>query len=644
MAQIQAIPDSRFRVLAAEIAESLTNVDITPPSIGELYPCPSDLPVQLRSALTRIGINNLYSHQLEALTNLRAGLDLSICTQTASGKTLCYNIAVLESCLQQSETRGLYIFPLKALAVDQMVKLSSLVTALGTEPVLKVGLMTGDTPKDERQQLFLPDPPNILAVSPDLLHHYLYNVRRRQGGEQWREFLRRLRWVVIDEAHTYVGAFGGHFANLMRRLRLAVDSVNGNSDKLQFICTSATIGNPEEMALRFSGRTAQPERLHLIEDSGARSAGRTLLCLRPNSTANPDACKIIISWLRHDLSGIVFCNSRAAVKNLLGLIRRETERQGIGYLANQVAVFYGSLKGDRRRAIIQQLQQRKVKIIISTSALEAGIDLPELDGCLIRGFPGSLMSFWQRVGRAGRSSHGLVIFLPIAQDPLDSFYGNNPQQLLSGEIEKTAFNPDYATILSKHLECSCVESGLPLGGMQNRFSDTAGVIADSLLQQQKLVLSRDGKLWGQGYPHNNLSLRSSAHKSIELIDKDSSEIIEEMPLALAQREVFPNAIYTVQDPNGELIAYRSESLDQERHQAILKCLGKDTVLFTQAKSELYIKPLSNLAEPRIISTTIPEGRLRLTLVWAEIKAACNNKLSIYPIPGSKPTEQVSFEE
>jgi DEAD/DEAH box helicase domain-containing protein len=174
-------------------------------------------------------------------------------------------------------------------------------------------------------------------------------------------------------------------------------------------------------------------------------------------------CRIIISWLQNDLSGIVFCNSRAAVKNLLGLIRRETERQRIEYLANQVAVFYGSLKGDRRRAIIRLLQQRKVKIIISTSALEAGIDLPELDCCLVRGFPGSLMSFWQRVGRAGRLSHGLVIFLPIAQDPLDSFYGNNPQQLLSGEIEKAAFNADYATILSKHLECSCVESGLPLG-------------------------------------------------------------------------------------------------------------------------------------------------------------------------------------
>ncbi len=615
---ISAIPNLTFRAVAHELALSLRAIDITEGNLGALHSLPNDLPPPLRSALNQIGITNLYSHQVEALEALRAGLDVSIVTPTASGKTMCYNLAILESCLNRPQTTALYIFPLKALALDQMRQLRQLVDACPADSPLKVGLMTGDTPSLERQRLFIPNPPNILAVSPDLLHYHLYNVRRRDRGEPWREFLLRLRWVVIDETHTYVGAFGAHFANLMRRLRVAVDSVGGNSDRIQFIFTSATIGNLDEMALRFSGRTQQPQRLHSIKSSGANTAGRTLLSLTPSSAANPDACKIIISWLQHGLSGIVFCNSRASVKSLMGVIQRETQRQGISYLAKQVAIFYGSLTGTRRQEIIQQLQQGRVKVILSTSALEAGIDLPELDCCLVRGYPGSLMSFWQRVGRAGRSTHGLVIFLPVAQNPLDAFYGRYPEQLLSGEVESASFNPDYPTILSKHLECSCVESGVFLKEVDSRFGQAGGQIADGLLRQNQLFLSRDSKLWGQGYPHKNINLRGSAQNSIELIDKHSGEEFEKMTMALAHREVFPGAIYTIQDGEGDLIAYRSESLEQEQGKAILAYLGKDTDLFTEAEVQLSIEPVETLAEPKIIPTGVIEGRLRLTLAWGKI--------------------------
>jgi DEAD/DEAH box helicase domain-containing protein len=404
----------------------------------------------------------------------------------------------------------------------------------------------------------------------------------------------------------------------MRRLRVAVDRVGGNSNSIQFICSSATIGNPEEMALRFSGRQDQPERLRLIQNSGANTAGRTLLSLAPSNIANPDACKIILTWLQHGLTGIVFCNSRAAVKSLMGIIQRETQRQGLSHLARSVAIFYGSLTGDRRQSIIQQLQQGRVKVILSTSALEAGLDLPSLDCCLIRGYPGSLMSFWQRVGRAGRKRHGLVIFLPVTQNPLDDFYGRYPELLLSGQVESASFNPDYPTILSKHIECSCVESGIPIVQVNHRFGNAAGAVVDSLLQQDKLYLSRNSQLWGRGYPHKELNLRSIATYNISLIDKHSREAFEQMSLALAHREVFPGAIYTAQDPNGELITYRSETLNSERGEAVLAYLGKDTDLLTEAESQLDIKLLSTLAEPKIIPTSIPGGQLRLTLAWGEI--------------------------
>jgi DEAD/DEAH box helicase domain-containing protein len=615
--RIQDIPNLAFRAIAQEFAATITTVDIKDANQGIIHSIPKDLPDALHLGLKNNGINSIFSHQLEALTKLRAGFDLSITTPTASGKTLCYNMGILESCIKEPQTTALYIFPLKALALDQMRKLHLLVKAMPNTNI-KLALMTGDTPISERQRFFIPTPPNILAVSPDLLHHYLYNIRRREEGEGWRRFLMHLRYCVIDESHTYVGAFGAHFANLMRRLRLAVDAVGGNSQKLQFICSSATIGNPQEMALRFSGRKHQPQRLHLIESSGAPSSGRSLLSLKPNSAANVEASKIVISWLQHNLSGIVFCNSRAAVKGLLGLIQRETQRQGLNYLSSKVVIFYGSLTGERRKEIIQKLQTGQIKVIIATSSLEAGIDLPELDCCLIRGFPGSLMSFWQRVGRAGRRQHGLVIYLPLGQNPIDVFYAQHPEQLLSGEVECAAFNPDYPTILGKHLECGCIESSIDLRELDSRFGTIAGKIADSLLQQSKLALSSGGKLWGRGYPHKEVNIRSSTQTSITLIDKHTGETLESMSLPLAHREVFPEAIYFLQDESGEIIAYRSDSLDPLRGEARLAFLSKDTDLFTEPESELDIKPLSNLAEPKIIPTNIKNGRLRLTLAWGEI--------------------------
>jgi DEAD/DEAH box helicase domain-containing protein len=617
-AEIAAIPEPKFRAIAQELAANLSAVRITPPASGSLYAIPKDLPWALQNALRGLGIHQLYSHQIEALDCLRQGCDLSIVTPTASGKTLCYNLAILEDCLKNPQTSALYIFPLKALAFDQFRKLQRMVETFPQEQRVKVGQMTGDTPYTERLKLFVPHPPNILAVSPDLLHYQLSKIPRVQQWEPWREFLRRLRWVVIDESHSYTGAFGAHFTNLMRRLRRAVDSVGGNSSQLQFICSSATIGNPRDMAMRFSGRTSQPDQLHLIEGSGAGGAGKTVLCLAPSDTANSDACKIALSWLQQDLSGIVFCNSRGAVKKLVDLIQKESTRHGNSYLAQKVTAFYGSLKSDRRQNIIDQLQRGKLRVIISTSALEAGLDLPELDCCLVKGYPGSIMSFRQRLGRAGRVNPGLIIFLPVAQSSLDYYYGKHPDKLLSGEVESAAFNPNYPTIVSKHLECCCVESGLPAVEVESRFDTAGGAVAGGLLEQQRLSLSPNGTLRGRGEPHQGVNIRGSVIDAVELIDENTGESFEEMPRDIAYREVFPGAIYTAFDGGNSLITYRCQSLNIEQKQAILQPFEEDPSLFTEPDLGLQIKILEKLEEPRIIPTSLPEARLRLTLGWGEI--------------------------
>ena len=617
--QIATIPIPAYRAIATELTSILNHVEAIASTPPQLHPLPQNLPSPLRQALSQVSIEQIYRHQLEALTVLRQGYDLALATPTASGKTLCYNIAILEACLNAPQTCALYIFPLKALAFDQLRKLQELTALLPPPHRIEVGQLTGDVPTAKRISLFVPDVPQILAVSPDLLHYQLAKIRYTTQWEGWREFLSRLRYVVIDESHTYIGAFGAHFANLMRRLRRAVDSVGGNSEQLQFIFSSATIGNPAEMALRFSGRVDRPERLHLIDSSSAGNSGQVLLSLKPSDTANPDAAKIVLSWLQHDLSGIVFCNSRAAVKSLQRLITQETAKQGQSYLAKKIAPFYGSLKGQRRRTLIQQLTTRQIQVLLSTSALEAGIDLPELDCCLIRGYPGSIMSFRQRIGRVGRRYPGLAIFLPVAQNSLDYYYGKYPQQLISGEVESAAFNPDYPTILSQHLRCCCTESGLPSGKVESYFGAKAGLISENLVEQHQIRLSGDSKLWGSGYPHREVNLRGSSLDSFELINTKTGQSIEEMPRDLAYREVFPGAVYLASDDSGALISYQCETLDLRERKAQLKPFEKDPNLSTEAETNLDIELIKLLEDPKIITTKFPEARLRLRLSWGKIK-------------------------
>ncbi|AFZ22044.1 DEAD/DEAH box helicase [Allocoleopsis franciscana] len=618
--EIEQMGVPTFRKFATEVADSLVAVDVMPPAKGELHPLPTDLPDALLNALQHSGIQQIYSHQLEALMALRSGKDICLVTATSSGKTLSFSIPILESCLNNPNICVLMLYPLKALAVDQMEKLATLNAALPPEKRLKIGLITGDTPISERKQLFSDTPPQILGLSPDLLHYQLYSVRMADG-EPFREFLRRLRYVVVDESHTYLGAFGAGVTNLFRRLRVAVDRVSGDSSLLQWVFASATIGNPNEMALRLSGREATPERLVLIDKSGAASAGRTLLHLKPSNSANPDAAKIILSLLDKDLSGICFCNSRSAVKSLLSLIKQEAIRQGCGYLSDSVAVFYGSLKSDRRQDIIRQLQRGQVRFILSTSALEAGLDLPELDCCLIRGWPGSLMSFRQRIGRAGRRSPGLAIFLPVAQSPLDNYYSNNPQILLHGEAETVSMNPDYPVLLGKHLMACCVESGVPLHRLSEYFGERAGVIADALIEQGQLCVSRHGQLWGRGYPHKQISLRGSRTQTIQLIDSSTGEEFEEMSLDMAQREVYAGAIYTAQSVDGEICKFQSKNLDVEGLRASLIPIDPESNAFTIAQTDLDIQLLDLLAEPKTLNLSIAQGQLSLTLGWGKITSS-----------------------
>jgi len=608
-----------FGQIARELADSLVSSQITPPHTGKLQQLPCDLPQVLLNALHTVGVNQLYSHQIKSLQALRAGQDICVVTPTASGKTWCFNIAVLESTLTTDAT-ALYIYPLKALAVDQFTKLQALVSAFPS-PQQKIGLLTGDVPPLERQRLFTPSPPQILGVSPDLLHYQLYAVRKKIDGEQFREFLRRLRFIVVDESHVYLSSFASNFANLLRRLRVAVDTVGGNSERLQYIFSSATVGNPREMATMLTGRSDTSERLKVVDESGATTHERTTLVLQPSSSSSADAAKIILSALDKDLSGICFCNSRSAVKNLLYLLKQEATRNKCSYLADKVVIFYGGLTSDRRRSIIAGLKSGQIKWILSTSALEAGIDLPELDCCLIRGFPGSIMNFRQRVGRCGRKSPGLAIFLPVAQNYLDNYYSINHQLLESGKAELISYNADYPVTLGKHLMAAAVESGIPLSQLDSYFGAKASSVADELLKQRQLFVGKNHLIYGKGYPHRDINLRGSSLNTVKLVDGNTGEEFEELSLDMAHREVFTDAIYSAQSSNGQIIKYKCRQLELENHQAILAPIDPDSTQFTKSESSLDIRILELLDQPKTRSLAIPAGQMELTLAWGEITSS-----------------------
>jgi len=608
-----------FQEIALELAEKIQAMETVPAVSGTEHPLPGALHPALKEALVRLGYATLYSHQTEAFRALQAGQDVLLATPTASGKTLSYSLGVINRCMSDCNSSALYLFPLKALALDQMGKLQQIIEHLPLHQQVKAGLMTGDTSREERQRLFSLGPPQILCLNPDLLHYHLYHVGNTLSRyKTWREFLKHLKFVVVDEAHTYTAGFGAHLANLMRRLRLAVDRVGGNSDALQFIFSSATIGNPRELALKFSGRENQPERLHLITQSGAASPERTLLCLQPSSSPNLDAAGIVISWLQKNLSGIVFLNTRAAAKKLLALIQEKLKEGHQGNLEQKVIVFHGSLANERRREIIDSLRTGEVQVILSTSALEAGIDIPALDCCLIRGYPGSVMSFHQRKGRAGRKDEGLVVFLPLAQNPLDYYFGQTPNDLLHGAIESAMFNADYPTVLAGHLQCACCESGLASEEVERRFGPQAGAIANELLAQGRIRLNEDtGQLSAPGHPHLEINIRGSAPDTFKLIHCGTGEQFEEMSREIAYREVYPGAIYAAQGGDGRITSFRCEEMDLGSRTVGLRPFANDNQ-FTQALTDLKVKLLDKLGEPAILNTTVQGGRIRLTWGWGEI--------------------------
>ncbi|MDQ6771372.1 MAG: DEAD/DEAH box helicase [Candidatus Dormibacteraeota bacterium] len=534
---------------------------VLPAVSAEFVPLPSDLCPELVQALAARGIERLYTHQSEAYGHVRAGRHTVVVTPTASGKTLCYNLPVLQGLLERPASRALYLFPTKALAQDQLAELGALARPLPLE--IKVDVYDGDTPPGRRTAIR--EGGHIVLTNPDMLHTGILPHHTR-----WRKLFSSLDHVVIDELHSYRGLFGSQVANVLRRLR-RICAFYGSTPR--FVCASATIGNPRELAERL----LEKEHVALVDRNGAPRDERRLVFYNPpllnrdlgvRRSSLLEGRRIAAPWIRSGLQTIVFCRSRLQVEVMTSylqeaLLPRADRRKRVrGYRSGYLPL--------RRREIEAGLRSGEVWGVVSTNALELGIDIGSLQAAVIVGYPGTIASTWQQLGRAGRRGGSIAVFV-ASSSPVDQFLVRHPEYFLGASPEEGLIDPDNLLVLAGHLQAGLFE--LPF--VEGEKLGQAPV--DGLLElfEEDGVASHSGDRWywsQDGFPAEGVSLRRLAADNVVIIDasKARPEVIGEMDQFTAQVMLHEEAIY-LQDG----AQFHVDRLDWEEKKAYVRPVDVD---------------------------------------------------------------------
>jgi DEAD/DEAH box helicase domain-containing protein len=538
--ELQADPES---------APSIAHIEILAPREAVWAAIPADIDSRLRSALAARGIERLYSHQAEAYRLARAGEDFVVVTPTASGKTLCYNLPVVQTLLEEPTSRALYLFPTKALSQDQQAELNEV--ALGGALPVKICTYDGDTPDSLR--VAARDNGRIVISNPDMLHSGVL-----PNHAKWMHFFSNLRYIVVDEMHAYRGVFGSHVANVLRRL-LRIAAFYGSRPR--FILCSATIGNPGELARALIGRDVLE-----LAGNGAPSGERRVIFWNPplvdpvqgirKSTAT-ESEKLALRLLRDGIKTILFARSRLRVELIASYIvsalaNPYTDNEGIN-----VSPYRAGLLPNERRAIERGLREGRIQGVVSTNALELGIDVGGLDAAVIAGFPGSFASFWQQSGRAGRRGSVSIAILVASSSPLDQYILSHPEYFFGRTPEKARIDPDNPYIFMDHVKCAAFELpfaenedfGIPCDRQDGKAAAESSATSEALgFLEEEGLLRRTGGRWfwsASGYPSEKISLRSATADNVVIIDETGggSRVIGEMDRPGAKELIFDDAVY-----------------------------------------------------------------------------------------------------
>jgi DEAD/DEAH box helicase domain-containing protein len=559
-----------------------------PPRPAVLVPFPSSLDPRVAEALRARGITELYSHQARAWALVDKGEHVVVVTPTASGKTLCYNLPVLQTLLAQPDARVLYLFPTKALAQDQLAELEELARSL---PELRMFTYDGDTPQDARRAVRARA--NLVLTNPDMLHSGILPHHTK-----WAVLFQNLRFVVIDELHAYRGVFGSHVANVVRRLKRLCRHYGSNP---QFVMASATIANPRELAERLTG-----ESVAEVSENGAPRGDKLFLCYNPpvvnaelgiRAPYLGEAARLAVRFLQARIPTIVFAQSRLATEVLLGAIKGGVaDRTGD---AGIVRGYRGGYLPGRRRAVEQGLRAGDVLGVVSTNALELGVDIGHLDVAVLAGYPGTIASLWQQAGRAGRRAGSSAAVFVATSAPLDQFMVAHPDYLFGTPPEHARVNPDNPFILVNHLKCGAFE--LPFGG-EERLGELDVRRYLAALEDEG-VLHQAGGRWhwaSETYPADHISLRTVTSDNFLVIDTTARDerqtkrrqIIAEVDWGSAFATIHPKAIYMVESEPYEVqeLHYRED----EEKVAYVKRVNVD--YFTDAISAKGVWILRRLAD------------------------------------------------
>ncbi|RSD26541.1 DEAD/DEAH box helicase [Mesobacillus subterraneus] len=536
---------------------------------------PEDLSEILRSALERRGISRLYTHQKSSYEQIMKGQSIVAVTPTASGKTLCYNLPVLQSIINDPNARALYMFPTKALAQDQKSEINELIQ----EAELAINSYTydGDTPSNIRQKVRRAG--HIVITNPDMLHSAILPHHTK-----WVSLFENLKYVVIDELHIYRGVFGSHVANVIRRLKRICNYYG--SDPV-FVCTSATIANPLELA---EGLTEK--EMVLIDNNGAPSGRKHFLFYNPpvvniplnvRRSATLETRKLAGEFLKNKIQTIVFARSRVRVEILLTYLQ-ELVKHKLGPKA--IRGYRGGYLPTERREIEKGLRSGDIYGVVSTNALELGVDIGQLQVCIMNGYPGTIASAWQQAGRAGRRHGESVVIMVASSSPLDQYVIQNPDYFFNRSPETARINPDNLIILIDHIKCASYE--LPFKKGETFGAAEIEEILEYLTEER--ILHQNGDKWywmNDAFPAHNISLRSASQENVVIIDQSdvaNVRVIGEMDTFSAMTLLHEEAIYLHQG-----IQFQVEKLDWEEKKAFVREVDVD--YFTDANLAVQLSVL-----------------------------------------------------
>ena len=527
----------------------------------------------LRGALSKRGIDHLYSHQAEAFQAIEQGQNVVVVTPTASGKTLCYNLPVLNLLLADPGSRAMYLFPTKALAEDQLHELQTAIDRMGSE--IRAFTYDGDTPQDARKAIR--QRANIVLTNPDMLHAGILPHHTR-----WAKLFENLRYIVIDELHYYRGVYGSHLANLLRRLKRICEFYGS---KPVFICCSATIANPRELAEALAGLP-----FGIVDSNGAPRGEKFFVFYNPPVVNRQlgirrsyigESRRIALEFIEHHLQTLVFANNRLATEILVTYLNDAMERGPLP--ADAVRGYRGGYLPRERREIERKLRDGEIRAVVATNALELGIDIGSLDAVVMAGYPGSIASTWQRAGRAGRRKSASAAVLVASSAPLDQYIVEHPDYFFGRSPEHAYINPDNLEILLAHLKCAAFE--LPIRDGEKFGAHDVAEPCRFLEEARFLHHSAGAWHWtSDSYPADATSLRSVSSDNFVVVDiTGEPAIIAEVAFTAALTTLHEKAIYL-----HEARQYHVERFDYKERKAYVRRVDSDyytdAIDYTQVKA------------------------------------------------------------